>query len=76
MKCYKCKKDIRCIRDNFIKKYGNKTIIIENTPTYICDNCYEEFYNEKTIENIENIMEKLEKQPFKLIVIDYNEIVR
>lgn len=74
MKCYRCENTMECEKNNYIKKDGNKTIVIENTPTYICKECFEEFYDDETIEKIENVICKLERVPFKMLVIDYKEL--
>ena len=73
MKCNKCKKQMDYYEENYIRQSGNKTIIIENTPTYICGSCYEKFYTEETIKNIEEQMDSFEELSFKLLVMNYKK---
>lgn len=74
MECYKCKKELKEVITNYIARLGEKTVIVENTPTYLCQNCYEQYYKDDVIKNVEEIMEKVEELPIKVAVTDYKKI--
>lgn len=72
MKCYKCSENTEKTYINYISNIGNKNIIIENTPTYTCNNCLERFYEGEVVEKIQNYVEEMENMKFKLITVDYS----
>lgn len=74
MNCYKCKNKMRKQVSSYIKCYNDKIAVIENTPKFICSNCYEEFYKEEVIRNIDEIASILEEMPIKLLMVDYKRI--
>ena len=74
MKCYRCKNEMNNTKSNYVKRINNKVVIIEDTPTYICNYCYEEFYNDEVIRNIDEVIDNIEQLPIKLLVANYNDI--
>lgn len=74
MKCCKCENILQKAEEDFILKSDNKTFIFENTPTYICKNCYEKFYEDGDILKIENIVEKAKDLPIKILIADFLKI--
>lgn len=75
MKCYKCEKELKKVNTNYIGRLDKKTVIIENTPTYLCENCYEQYYSNDVIANVEKIIEKIEGLPLKLTMIEYSDLL-
>ena len=51
-----------------------KTIIIENTPTNLCDECCEQYYEEDVIKEIEKVIENINTLPIKLVVLDFKDL--
>lgn len=69
--CLKCKKNTKEKEIDYIGRMGEKTIIIKRTPAKICENCYEEFFDNNTVEKIEKIKEELKKLSNRIIIVDY-----
>jgi len=69
MKCIICKSEnieLKKVDEEF--KFDNDIVLV-NTEVLVCNNCGERYYDRKTIQQLESIKEKIEKNeiPFENI---------
>ena len=53
----------------------NTIIIIKGVPAKVCTDCGEQYFDDKTSENIENIVNKLKDLSTEITIINYKENV-
>ena len=51
----------------------NTIIIIKGVPAKVCTQCGEQYFDDKTSENIENIVNKLKDLSTEVTIINYKE---
>jgi YgiT-type zinc finger domain-containing protein len=72
-KCLSCKNgNMTEATNTYFATLNNCYVIIENVPCLKCDQCGEVFYKASVLENIDIILEKVEKISSKIFIMDYS----
>ncbi len=74
MDCFMCKGEVIEKEVNYMVDLEN-TIIIKGVPSKVCTECGEQYFDDKTSENIENIVNKLKDLSTEVTIINYKENV-
>ena len=72
MKCFKCDGKLENKKVNYVVDLDNILIIIKGVPASICKECKEQYFDDKTAENIEKIVEELKKLPVEVTIVNYD----
>ncbi len=75
MNCLMCKGDLEEKKVNYIVDLEETIIIIKGVPAKVCKQCGEQYFDDKTAENIEAIVNDLKKIPIELSIVNYKEEV-
>ncbi len=70
-----CKGDLEEKKVNYIVDLEKTIIIIKGVPAKVCKQCGEQYFDDKTSENIENIVNQLKKLPMEVSIVNYTEKV-
>lgn len=71
MECFKCKGKLEEKRVNYVVDLENTIIVIKGVPAKVCINCGEQYFNDETSENIENIVNQLKSLSAEVTVVNY-----
>lgn len=71
MNCFKCKGELEEKKVNYVVDLENTIIIIKGVPAKVCVNCGEQYFNDETSENIDNIVNQLKNLSAEVTVINY-----
>lgn len=75
MECFKCKNNLEDKKVNYMVDLENTIIIIKQVPAKVCKNCSEQYFDDKTSENIEKIVNKLKELSTEVTVVNYKSDV-
>lgn len=75
MDCFMCKGEVIEKKVNYMVDLENTIIIIKEVPAKVCTDCGEQYFDDKTSENIENIVNKLKDLSTEVTIINYKENV-
>jgi len=75
MNCFMCKGEVIEKKVNYMVDLENTIIIIKGVPAKVCTQCGEQYFEDETSENIENIVNKLKDLSTEVTIINYNENV-
>lgn len=75
MDCFMCKGDLEEKKVNYIVDLEKTIIIIKGVPAKVCKQCGEQYFDDKTSENIEAIVNQLKKLPMEVSIVNYTEKV-
>lgn len=75
MNCFMCKGEFIEKKINYMVDLENTIIIIKGVPAKICIQCGEQYFEDKTSENIEKIVNRLKDLSTEVTIINYNENV-
>ncbi len=75
MNCLMCKGDLEEKKVNYIVDLEETIIIIKGVPAKVCKQCGEQYFDDKTAENIEAIVNELKKIPIEVSIVNYKEEV-
>lgn len=75
MDCFMCKGEVIEKKVNYMVDLENTIIIIKGVPAKVCTKCGEQYFDDKTSENIENIVNKLKDLSTEVTIINYKENV-
>ncbi len=56
MKCVFCGHDLEIIKKCIEQTINGNHVIIKDVPVYLCRNCFEEYYDDSVLNEIENIV--------------------
>ena len=73
MECFKCKGKLEYKRVNYFVDLADTIIIIKEVPAKVCQQCGEQYFDNKTSENIEKIVDQLKKLSTEVTVVKYND---
>lgn len=71
MSCFVCKGDLEKKKVNYVVDLENTIIIIKGVPAKVCTQCGEQFFDDETAENIENIVKKLKELSTEVTIVNY-----
>lgn len=71
MDCFKCKGKLEEKKVNYVVDLENTIIIIKGVPAKVCMDCGEQYFNDETSENIENIVNQLKNLSAEVTVVNY-----
>lgn len=75
MKCFKCNGELIEKNVNYVVNLENTIIIIKAVPAKVCSECGEQYFDDKTSENIEKIVNQLKLLSTEISVVNYKESV-
>ena len=73
MKCFKCKADLEEKKVNYVVDLDNTIIIIKGVPAKVCIDCGEQYFDSKTSENIETIINQLKQLSTEVTIVNYTD---
>ena len=75
MDCFMCKGELIEKKVNYMVDLENTIIIIKDVPAKVCVQCGEQYFDDRTSENIESIVNKLKNLSTEVTIIKYEENV-
>lgn len=75
MNCFMCKGAVIEKKVNYMVDLENAIIIIKGVPAKVCTQCGEQYFEDETSENIENIVNKLKDLSTEVTIVNYKENV-
>jgi len=75
MDCFMCKGKVKEKKVNYMVDLENTIIIVKGVPAKVCTQCGEQYFDDKTSENIECIVNKLKDLSTEVTIINYEENV-
>jgi len=75
MNCFMCKGELTKKKVNYMVDLQSTIIIIKGVPSKVCEQCGEQYFEDETAENIENIVNKLKDLSTEVTIINYKENV-
>ena len=75
MDCFMCKGEVIEKKVNYMVDLENTIIIIKGVPAKVCTQCGEQYFDDKTSENIESIVNKMKDLSTEITIINYEENV-
>lgn len=75
MNCFMCKGQLQEKKVNYVVDLENTIIIIKGVPAKVCTQCGEQYFDDKTSENIEKIVEQLKELSTEVTIVNYKERV-
>lgn len=75
MDCFMCKGTLEKKKVNYIVDLEETIIIIKGVPAKVCKQCGEQYFDDKTSENIEAIVNQLKQLPMEVSIVNYTEKV-
>jgi len=73
--CFICKGELKEKKVNYMVDLENTIIIIKGVPAKVCSECKEQYFDDKTSENIEKIVNSLKDLSTEVTIINYKESV-
>ena len=75
MNCFMCKGQLIEKKLNYMVDLEDTIIIIKGVPAKVCTQCGEQYFDDKTSENIEKIVEQLKELSTEVTIVNYKEKV-
>ena len=75
MNCFMCKGEVIEKKVNYMVDLENTIIIIKGVPAKVCNECKEQYFDDETSKNIENIVNKLKDLSTEVTIINYKDNV-
>jgi len=75
MNCFMCKGDLKEKKVNYMVDLESTIIIIKGVPAKVCNECKEQYFDDETSKNIENIVNKLKDLSTEVTIINYKDNV-
>lgn len=70
-----CKGTLEEKKVNYIVDLEETIIIIKGVPAKVCKQCGEQYFDDKTSENIETLVNQLKQLPMEVSIVNYTENV-
>lgn len=75
MNCFMCKGELKEKKVNYMVDLESTIIIIKGVPAKVCNGCKEQYFDDETSKNIENIVNKLKDLSTEVTIINYKDNV-
>lgn len=75
MTCFMCKGDTESKIKTYVANLDNCVIIIKNVPALVCNQCGEVFYTDEVAEQLERIVDTMEKLVKEVAIVEYSQAV-
>lgn len=75
MNCFMCKGELEEKKVNYMVDLESTIIIIKGVPAKVCKECNEQYFDDETSKNIENIVNKLKDLSTEVTIINYKDNV-
>ena len=75
MNCFMCKGNLEEKKVNYIVDLDSTIIIVKCVPAKVCVQCGEQYFDDKTSENIEKIVNQLKELAAEVSIVNYKENV-
>ena len=75
MNCFMCKGELKEKKVNYMVDLESTIIIIKGVPARVCNECKEQYFDDETSKNIENIVNKLKDLSTEVTIINYKDNV-
>lgn len=75
MKCFMCNGELEEQKVNYVVDLKDAIIIIKGVPAKVCLQCGEQYFEDKTSENIERIVNQLKQLATEVTIVNYTEKV-
>ena len=75
MNCFMCKGELEEKKVNYMVDLESTIIIIKGVPAKVCNECKEQYFDDETSKNIENIVNKLKDLSTEVTIINYKDNV-
>lgn len=72
MNCFACKGELEKKNVNYVVDLENTIIIIKGVPAMVCKQCNEQYFDDKTSEKIEEMVNQLKKLKTEITVVKYD----
>ena len=72
MDCFACKGELEKKNVNYVVDLENTIIIIKGVPAMVCKQCNEQYFDDKTSEKIEEMVNQLKKLKTEITVVKYD----
>jgi len=73
MNCFVCKGELKEKKVNYFVDLENTIIIIKEVPAKVCTQCGEKYFDDKTSENIEKIVNQFKEISTEVTIVNYKE---
>ena len=75
LKCFMCNGELEEQKVNYVVDLKDAIIIIKGVPAKVCSQCGEQYFEDKTSENIERIVNQLKQLATEVTIVNYTENV-
>ena len=75
MKCFKCNENLEEKNVNYFVDLDTTIIIIKKVPAKVCKQCGEQYFDDETAKNIDEIVNKLKELSAEVTIVNYKEKV-
>lgn len=75
MTCFMCKGDTEPKIKTYVANLDNCVIIIKNVPALVCNQCGEVYYTDEVAEQLEKIVDTMEKLVKEVAIVEYPQAV-
>ncbi|MCL2857542.1 MAG: type II toxin-antitoxin system MqsA family antitoxin [Oscillospiraceae bacterium] len=71
MDCFHCKGSVEPKLKTHVVTLDRCVIIVKNVPAFVCKQCGEAYFSDDVMQNLEAIIDKLEKLVKEVAIVDY-----
>lgn len=75
MECFKCKGELEEKKVKYIVDLEDTIVIIKQVPARVCCKCGEQYFDDRTSEKIESIVNQLKGLSAEVTVVNYKDDV-
>jgi len=69
--CFRCKGNTNPKNKTHAITLENCVIIVKNVPSFVCKQCGEAYFVDEVMQNLENIIDRLENLIKEVAIVDY-----
>lgn len=75
MTCFMCKGDTEPKLKTYVANLDSCVIIIKSVPALVCNQCGEVYYTDEVAEQLEKIVDTMEKLVKEVAIVEYSQAV-